>query len=305
MLQREENRDGTSFAPLLASCDWNAEWKRLQERRRRMPDAAFWDERAKTFTEKDAPGRYVEDFLRLAGVRPGETVFDMGCGAGDIVVPLAEAGHEVTAADFSRGMLGVLRGKLEGKGLKNVGVLQMSWDDDWEAFGLEPGSFDVCLASRSLTVGNLEQALLKLDSLARRRVCVTLSTGCSPRADERVMRALGLGQVISVDHLYAFAVLTRCGIRPELSYIDSERVDYFSDFDQAYAYYARMVTESSECDDPRRIEQALADLREWLPGQLEECDSDDKPCAVSACGLIRMREPRTVSWAFIAWDKLP
>lgn len=290
-------------APLLTVRDWNAEWCELQAHRRCVPDAAFWDERAKTFSKKDAPSHYVGSFLHLAGVRPGERVFDMGCGAGDLAVPLAEAGHQVTAVDFSRGMLGVLKGKLESRKLKSVTPIQMSWNDDWEACGFSPGSFDVCLASRSLTVSDLERALLKLDALARRRVCVTLSMGSSPRTDERVLHALGLASIAVADHLYAFAILARRGIRAELSYIDSVRVDSFDDYDDAYAYYAHMIEESAAYETPERLEHALIDLRAWLPSHLVESNPTEELCGFEDWKPLRTKEPRMVSWAFIAWNK--
>ena len=93
------------FTPLLTTTDWNEEWKELQKVQRHADDAAFWDKRSATFTTKDAPNLYVEKFLEYAGIRPGETVFDMGCGTGALAVPLGEAGHKVVAADFSQGML--------------------------------------------------------------------------------------------------------------------------------------------------------------------------------------------------------
>ena len=317
------------FASHLMDADWTAEWSALQALRRCMPDVAFWDERAKSFSSKDTPEGYVEEFLHRANVRSGESVFDMGCGTGDLAVPLAEAGINVVAADFSEGMLGVLGERARRLGLSNVRSVQMGWEDDWAACGLRPGSFDVCLASRSLSVSDLEEALLKLDALARRRVCITVATGLSPRTDGRVMAALGFKSAIVPDYLYAVLTLAQHGIRAEVSFIDSERVDYFEDFDEAYGYYSRMVEESVPFESRERLDAALADLREWLPGQLVECEADEG-LEGSGCGsegdergaegydarsscetergtklrkLLRMREPRIISWAFLSWDK--
>ena len=61
---------------------WSDAWKERQQMRRAPDDASFWDERSKTFATKDAPSPYFDRFLDLAAVRPGDSVFDMGCGTG-------------------------------------------------------------------------------------------------------------------------------------------------------------------------------------------------------------------------------
>ena len=64
-----ENNTSESFVNPLTARDWNEEWKRLQQARRRFDDASYWDKRSATFTTKDAPNPYVERFLELAGKR--------------------------------------------------------------------------------------------------------------------------------------------------------------------------------------------------------------------------------------------
>lgn len=182
------DKPAAAFTPLLTTRDWNEEWKELQKARRAADDASHWDKRAATFGSKDAPNPYVERFLKLAAIRPGESVLDMGCGTGALSMPLGAAGHLVVAADFSRGMLGVLEGELAERGIASVTPKLMSWEDDWAAHGVLPGSVDVAVASRSIATADLKDSLMRLTDAARRRVCITLPTGarraptsaCSP-----------------------------------------------------------------------------------------------------------------------------
>lgn len=288
----------------LPSRDWGAEWRALQKARRRADDASYWDKRAATFSSKDAPNPYVERFLELADVRPGESVLDMGCGTGALSVPLGAAGHPVIAADFSRGMLDMLKDALSARGVTCVTPLLMSWEDDWDAHGVGEGAVDVCLASRSVAVDDLKAALARLTRVARRRVCVTLSTGSSPRTDERALEAVGLGGASGRDYLYAFNILASLGIHPEVSYIRSERCDTFGSLDEACARYERMVRDAAVLAAPAELESACARLCPWLSDQLVANEDAGKLDSHGvAQGALRLREPRTITWAFLAWDK--
>lgn len=307
----EKSTDG--FRPLLGTTDWNEEWKELQRARRHADDAAYWDKRSATFATKDAPNPYVDRFLELARIQPGESVFDMGCGTGALSVPLAAEGHRVTAADFSQGMLDKLRESLDEKGCaQNATLVKMSWSDDWRAFGVEPGSADVALASRSIATADLRDSLMRLTDVARRRVCVTLSTGTSPRSDEGLLADLGIRGKLGYDYLYAFNILANDGLRPEISYIDSLRDDTFDSREDARASFARMVDSAlgapeTYVDAPAfeaARSRAMARLEEWLDANLvpnENAGKLDRKGVPQ--GRLRTTRPRTISWAFISWDK--
>lgn len=271
--------------------EWNDAWKERQASRPAPHDAAFWDERAHSFTTKDAPGSYTDRFLTLAAVRPGETVFDMGCGTGNLSVPLGAEGHEVLAADFSPVMLDRLRETLQAEGITSVHPLLLSWEDDWAAAGVEPESYDVCLASRSIATADLGDSLAKLTAVARRRACATLATGISPRIDDAMLRDIGVEAHPDLDYLYAIAILAARGYAPELTYISTERADSFPSFEDAYAKYARMVEAVMREDSPER-RAALERLRGWLDANLAEKG-----------GELTLKHPRSVKWAFISWDK--
>ena len=292
------------FTPLLTTTDWNEEWKELQKVRRHADDAAFWDKRSATFTTKDAPNLYVEKFLGYADIRPGETVFDMGCGTGALAVPLGEAGHKVVAADFSQGMLDQMQARLNEAGVRTVCPKLMSWEDDWPAFGVREGMTDVAVASRSIATADLRDALLRLTEVARRRVCITLATGSSPRVDERILAAVGLPAVLGRDYLYAFNILAAKGIRAEVRYIDSTRDDTFASPEDAYEKLAAMIDDSSavRASDTER-QRARANLREWLTANLVPNESAGAPDRKGIPQLAwRLAEPRTVTWAFLAWN---
>lgn len=292
------------FTPLLGSTDWNEEWKRLQKLRRRADDASFWDKRSATFTTKDAPNLYVDTFLEYADIRPGETVFDMGCGTGALAIPLGEAGHKVVAADFSQGMLDQMQAALAEKGVRTVFPKLMSWEDDWASFGVREGMTDVAIASRSIATADLRDALLRLTEVARRRVCITLATGSSPRVDERILAAVGLPSVLGRDYLYAFNILANEGIKAEVRYIDSTRDDTFATPEDAYEKLAAMIDDSAavRASDEER-EQARANLREWLAANLVPNETAGAPDRKGVIQLAwRLAEPRTVTWAFLAWN---
>ncbi|MDD7369683.1 MAG: methyltransferase domain-containing protein [Berryella intestinalis] len=289
---------------LLTTTDWNGEWRALQKSRAKASDAKAWDERAATFpTAHGSQSGYVERFLDLAGIREGETVFDMGCGTGALAIPLVEAGHPVVAADFSAGMLGVMMKDLgriaepgEGSLGSDVRVMKMSWEDDWDRFGVKPRSADVAVASRSIATSDLEDALMKLDAVARRRVCITLPCASSPRIDRAFIDAVGLGRGLGRDFLYAFNILAARGIRPEVAYIPSKRYDTFETIDEARRLFGAMIESAAREDDDTSVERAFDLLEPWLSENIVPNDRDgEKP--------LRTKNPRNVTWAFISWNK--
>ncbi len=292
------------FTPELTTKDWNAEWMELQKARRAADSARHWDERAKTYHKAVLPpSPYVEEFIADAHVRPGDSVFDMGCGTGAVSIPLAADGHNVMACDFSEGMLGVLREAAASLGV-DVRTKLLGWADDWAACGIAPRSYDVACASRSIATANLKEALGKLSAVARRRCAVTLPVGSSPRADAAILSAIGLQPQLGRDYVYAFMILVEMGQRPEVRYIESTRHDTFCNEEDAYASLERMVEDACRTTVPADEKQhALGNLRTWLRKNLvENPDAGKKNPFGETEEAFRLKEPRKVVWAHIAWD---
>ncbi|HMQ30521.1 MAG TPA: methyltransferase domain-containing protein [Chloroflexaceae bacterium] len=68
---------------------------------------------------------YVEDlpFYRELGRRTGGPVLELMCGTGRVLVPLAEADHQITGVDISPAMLAIARERLAEAGLAERATL--------------------------------------------------------------------------------------------------------------------------------------------------------------------------------------
>lgn len=125
-----------------------------------------------------------------------------------------------------------------------------------------------------------------------------------PRVDERILAAVGLPSVLGRDYLYAFNILANEGIKAEVRYIDSTRDDTFATPEDAYEKLAAMIDDSAavRASDEER-EQARANLREWLAANLVPNETAGAPDRKGVIQLAwRLAEPRTVTWAFLAWN---
>lgn len=83
----------------------------------------LWDGRADSWDDGGASGlrRVVDSVLAAADFRGGGgQVLDLGCGTGQLSIPLAEAGADVIAVDISPSMIERLAAKAETAGIRNL-----------------------------------------------------------------------------------------------------------------------------------------------------------------------------------------
>ncbi len=297
----------STFKPKLTTTDWGEEWKELQKARHAADDASYWDGRSKEFGgergQRPDASPYAQSFIDLAQFQPGETIFDMGCGNGALACPLAQEGHHVIAADFSRGMIAALEKKCATYGIEGIETKLMSWQDDWEKCGVDPACADVAIASRSIVTDDLEKALVKLTRTARRRVCVTLPTGSSPRVDERIFEAIGVQKRLGRDYPYAFMILSNLGYHPEVRYITSNRFDTYDTKQEALEHLGRMVDDvKGRLIDEDDVDQALEKLSAWLDDNLVENEHAGETDDRGIQKRLRLAMPRAITWTFIAWN---
>lgn len=92
---------------------------------------------------------YIDAMLQKNGC-PGKRLLDLGCGTGNISIPLAQKGYQVTGVDLSAEMLDIARSKSEAAGLvidwqqQDLTELQLLDDADAEpVFDAIIATFDV------------------------------------------------------------------------------------------------------------------------------------------------------------------
>ncbi|KJF17043.1 putative methyltransferase YrrT [Acidithrix ferrooxidans] len=81
-----------------------------------------WSRRATSWDEMQNPGlqRVVDEMIELIGDRPLEFAIDLGCGSGQLSIPLATKTKSVLALDIAPKMIDLLNEKLESQKIKNV-----------------------------------------------------------------------------------------------------------------------------------------------------------------------------------------
>ncbi|HTP52170.1 MAG TPA: class I SAM-dependent methyltransferase [Anaeromyxobacteraceae bacterium] len=261
--------------------DWNRAWQVARELAGRRGDSEAWNRRAPSFARNASKSGYVERMLELMSPDPSWSVLDVGCGSGTLAVPLARRVRSVTALDFSPRMLELLGERCGAEGLTNVVPVLGSWEDDWARLGI--GRCDVALASRSLSVNDLREALLKLDRAARHKVFVTAPVGEGP-IDGRVFEAAGRHRVPGPDYVFPLNLLRQLGIEPRLEFIPVAEGRRFATLEDALERVLWMISDPSPAEVGR--------LRAWLEREL-----------VSVAGGFELASPRTVRWAVLSWEK--
>lgn len=270
----------------INTIDWKEAWAHYEKVRRAADDASYWNARAKSFSERAGTSPYAAEFIERACLKPGETVLDMGCGSGTLAIPLAQAGHEVWACDFSTAMLAILEERAAELGLgERIHTKLVSWADDWDDAGVPV--CDVAFSSRSMAADDLWDAIEKIDSRACRRVCVTMGTNQSPRVDETLSAAIGRPYPGLPEFVYAMNMLWVMGKKPELSLISTLRQDRFESIGAAVEKHAQIMEATPE--ETRKLAAYAAE-------HMRAVETEDGT-------RWEFDHTRQTNWAFMSWNK--
>ncbi|MDR3570110.1 MAG: class I SAM-dependent methyltransferase [Syntrophobacteraceae bacterium] len=268
---------------MISTIDWNELWRSTQAKKHGgvVREPTFWDRRAPEFSRHAAASDYIGQFLDIMKPEPQWSVLDIGCAAGTLAVPLSPAVTSITALDPSPVMLSLLEKRCRNHEIGNIRAVRGRWQDDWEKLGI--GVHDVAIASRSLIVDDLREAVLKLEGRARKRVYLAALVEDGP-FDRRVVEAAGRKCSPGPDYTIVYNLLRQMGI---------------------YANVAITLTrnDQSYCS----VEEALDAMRwmiyEMTPKEEENIRNYLRGCLVQEEGRWRLPYPRIERWAVIWWNR--
>jgi SAM-dependent methyltransferase len=159
-----------SLAP-LPDPDWGEIWK---QRQRLQESEKLHEDKSHDWSKKENAERYdanarsdyderVKATIASLGTGKDMRVLDIGAGPGTLAIPLAPLVKEITAVEPGAGMVGVLEAQAERGGIRNIKTVQKLWEDVDISRDLQ-GPYDIVIASLSLTMHDIREALKKMDA---------------------------------------------------------------------------------------------------------------------------------------------
>jgi len=131
-----------------------------------IPQEAFWERFGAwtgTLEASGYPGELLERLMAL--VRPGDSVLDIGAGAGAYAIPIARVASRVTAVEPSAVQCTRLQQNVENARLSNVTIVRSRWED-MQPSRVEP--HDLVLAAFCFQMHDIRTALDAMCRVARR-----------------------------------------------------------------------------------------------------------------------------------------
>ena len=210
--------------------DWESFWQeKLKAKGDRQKD---WNKAAPNFGKSARRDGYHTLLVNRINPQADETILDLGCGDGNISVPLAKRAKFVTGVDSAEKMLE----KFDMKAQKeNVANYKTILEDLTRVTKDNIGNHDIVVASRSLNnVIPIKQTLKNIDEIANKYVYITLFGPNNWRMEKEFYQYI-LGKEYNEfpSHRYLFNILVDMGIYPNVENLDIGRPREYSSVDEA------------------------------------------------------------------------
>ncbi len=202
----------------FAEIDFNQLYKiQKQKSTFRAKTSQEWDKKAPSMNERVHNSIYNEEFLKSLNLEGINTLLDVGCGVGNLSLTLAPKLQEVYCLDYSFKMLELLKQNMLLRNIKNIELINKSWYDSWDNIP----KVDMVIASRSMEVKDMKEALKKLNEKALKRVYLSYKVGGSFISSE-ILEVLQRNIVKKPDYIYLINILYQMGINAKVNFIRSE-----------------------------------------------------------------------------------
>ncbi|WP_292368043.1 class I SAM-dependent methyltransferase [Methanoregula sp. UBA64] len=163
----------------VSDIDWNEAWK--HEASAPGKTGSFvscidrWSDpaRCRKFSCTAKEGNWKGSRARIGAMNltPDSRVLDIGAGPGTLAVPLAKIVRHVTAVEPAPGMVACLEENCREESIENIRIVPKKWEDmDISADPDAP--YDVVVASYSLGVPDLREALRKMNTASSKYVYI-------------------------------------------------------------------------------------------------------------------------------------
>lgn len=233
-----------------------------------------WDEKSGELAVSMQHSPYVDDFMSRMDLQGDEVVLDIGCGPGTLAIPLAKKVKQVIAIDFSKKMLDELESFAAKEGVDNIKTYHLGWEDDWSVLP----EVDICVASRSMEVYDIQKALEKMNMQSRKGCYITYKAGGS-FVDMEILDYIGKTIVTKPDFWYIPMVLYKNGYLPQIDYISTQKGSI-----------------------KIKSEEEFVESLIWSLGGLDELQQK-KAREYHKCFIQNMAKiPQPFTWAYIAWS---
>ena len=249
------------------------EQKELTSFRAKGKDA--WDEKAPFMNKKVHKSIYNEQFLNLLDLEDINSILDVGCGVGNLSLRLAKSVKEINSLDYSPVMLKTLQENAKERDIENINTINKSWYDSWD----EVPSADLVIASRSMEVKNMKEALVKLNNQANKKVVITYKKGGS-FVSEEILEVLQREIIRKPDYIYIVNILYSLGINASVNFIQSEGRSTLYSSKEKFIESVSWSIDGLSGEEIKRLE--------------EYYDTLDKN---------KKEEKDYAYWAVISWDK--
>lgn len=234
-----------------------------------------WDIKADSMNKRVHKSIYNEQFLKLLNLEKIDTLLDIGCGVGNISLKLAPKLSKVYCLDYSTKMLELLDENAKKQNINNITTINKSWYDSWD----DISNADLVIASRSMEVKNMKEALEKLNNKANKKVVISYKVGGSFVSDE-ILDVLQKDIIKKPDYIYVLNILYNMGINASLNFVQSEGRGTIYTSKEKFIESVSWSIGSLRSDEIKKLEDYYDNLDE-----------------------NKKFKEDFVSWAIISWDK--